>query len=264
MRELANLPSRDRPSPLSLPPLRSIAPRSERWSPRRAARRASEVARTAGPRVLAAKIAGELGTRRVILYVSTRAARRPAAPPLGVALDVLRIGDEASYLDLDPQADAQAVRRRLETGERCFLARAGSRTVAAGWVSLGTGHVDHARVAIDLRPGEAYLHGIATAADWRRRGLGKAIFQAAQAALWEQGIRRAYSVAVPEHPASVALNAACADPVAVLTRRRIGSWIQLRVRPLGASPLDGDAAAERTVDRGRHNLGWSRSRSSRG
>jgi GNAT superfamily N-acetyltransferase len=200
--------------------------------------------------VLAAKVAGELGTRRVILYESTSASLRPlAGPPPGVSLDALRVGDEASYLDLDPRADARAVRRRLEAGERCFVARAGSRTVAAAWVSLRTGHVDHARVVIDLRPGEAYLHGVATAADWRRRGFGKAVFQAAQAALWKEGFRRAYSVAVPEHPASVALNAACADPVAVLTRRRIGSWIQVRVRRLHASPLDWDAAAGRSLDR---------------
>ena len=254
MRELGDLTDSRRASPpQSLPPLRPIpadAAASERWTPRRLVLRASEVARAGGPRVLGAKVAGELGTRRVILYESTR----PPVDPLvdtepGVALDALRVGEEAAYLDLDPTASACALRARLESGERCFVARAGSRTVAASWVSLDTARVDHARVAIDLRPGEAYVHGVTTAHDWRRRGVGKAVFRAAQAALWNEGIRRTYSVAVPEHPSSLALNAACAEPVALLTRLRLGSRIQIRVRPLGATSLDWDAAAERSCER---------------
>ena len=213
-------------------------------------RRAREVARSGGPRVLGAKVAGELGARRVILYESTSEPVGPLADDeSGVALGALRVGEEASLLDLDPGASADAVRARLESGERCFVARAGSRTVAASWVSFETAQVGHARVAIDLRPGEAYIHGVNTARDWRRRGVGKAVFRAAQATLWEEGIRRTYSVAVPEHPASVALNAACAEPVALLTRVRLGSRVHVRVRRLRATPLAWDAAADRSRER---------------
>jgi SAM-dependent methyltransferase/GNAT superfamily N-acetyltransferase len=250
MPELAEAPRLDREPVRPLPRIRPAGPESvagSRWTPRRAIVRAREVAHSGGARVLTAKVAGELGSRRVILYESAGEPHPVAAP--SVELAPLRVGEEASYLQLDPAADDVAVRRRLESGERCFVARAGERTVGAAWVARDIGHVDHARVAIDLAPGEAYLHGVLTAADWRGRGVGSAVFRSALAAMREEGVRRTYSVAVPEHPASVALNAACSDPVAVLTRRRIGSWIGVRVRALHPTARDWDAAAERSLER---------------
>ena len=152
------------------------------------------------PRRLAvAALAAMLYRRLDVLHLSLDRPVADVSPRLPVSVDVLRESEVADYLRFRPGADARAIRRRMESGSRCFVARHEGRIVHAGWVTGAGAWIDYLGCAMPLAHGDAYQFGSFTDPAFRGRGVAAARVAAMARALRAEGYRRLVACVLPEN-----------------------------------------------------------------
>src|SRR5271154_723922 len=122
------------------------------------ARRATEILRSEGARVLWFRILGETVYRRMILFERRLDAPIVAASP-AVPLEIsqLQPGDVDEYVAFRPGAVAAEIRSRLERGHQCFVARRQGALANAIWAAAGTAYIRYLDCEIRIAPDEAYI-----------------------------------------------------------------------------------------------------------
>lgn len=72
-------------------------------------------------------------------------------------------------------ADPTAIKQRLASGKRCYVALVGNALAAYGWVSWNEEEIGEIGLRLHLMPGEAYIWDCATAPAYRRLRLYTAL-----------------------------------------------------------------------------------------
>ncbi len=165
----------------------------------------------------------DLVRRRGLAHVLWRGARRLSAPLIdvcavtcfvheldreaprpngGVLVRLATPADLPLVLEAsDPRRTAAAVERRLERGDRCFLALdAAGRAVHSRWLSTERAYIPELRMDMALGPGEAYFYDGYTRVDQRGRGVDAAVRCFIFAWLRAAGFARAYSYVLGDNP----------------------------------------------------------------
>jgi GNAT superfamily N-acetyltransferase len=206
------------------------------WTPRSAVRRAVEVWRESGPRVLAQKVFAELFYRRLIVYeASLDAPRRPVRSELPLRFGVVGPDQAADYLACVPTADAEEFAHRMSSGHRCYAARLDGEVVAVRWACFHDIQLTVFGLVLHIAEDDAYLYGAYTKPKWRRNGIAAALTASILDRLQAEGYRHALSAWVPENSAARSLNPSRGQPVAVVRVLRAGPWWrELRPRPPAA------------------------------
>lgn len=211
-------------------------PAAARVPPRGAAdhwRRAREVLREEGLRSLFWKLLGETIYRRAWVVerpLAPAAAAPPSPSPEAPGCEIGEIGDLdragiAEYLDLRPQADAAAVRRRLGGGERCFVACRNGRIEHATWVAVDVARIEYLGRSLPLAAGDAYAGEAFTRPSARGGALSVAVADAMAAQLEREGFRRLLGVVMPENRAGVVSSWRWGyRPIGVMRTLRLGPW----------------------------------------
>lgn len=201
--------------------------------PRRTAadhwRRAREVLRDEGPRALGWKLVGETVYRRAWVVERTLmppAAGAPTAPTaLGCEIGELAAAEIPLYLDLRPQDDAATLRRRLGSGERCFVARRDGRLEHATWVAVDAARIAYLGRTLPLAAGDAYAGEAFTRPSARGGALSVAVADAMADRLGREGFRRLLGVVMPENGAGVVSSWRWGyRPIGVMRTLRLGRW----------------------------------------
>lgn len=129
----------------------------------------------------------------------------PAVTPLLPAV-FARVGPEAAdrLAAVMGLADPAEVRRRFDTGRRCYAAWVEGELAAYGWVSLEEEAIGELKLRVQLLSGEAYLWDCATALAFRRRRLYTALLTHVVGALRVEGLCRVWIGADMDNVASQA------------------------------------------------------------
>lgn len=70
---------------------------------------------------------------------------------------------------------AEEIRKRFETGRRCYTVWVEGQVAAYGWVSFNEEHIGELNLRIRLSPGEVYIWDCATVPEFRRNRLYSAL-----------------------------------------------------------------------------------------
>jgi SAM-dependent methyltransferase/RimJ/RimL family protein N-acetyltransferase len=187
--------------------------------------RAVVVLQTEGLRSLWFKALGETIYRRAVVLERSLDEPAPQADArLPVVFGRLQETEADEYAAFRPETDPAEVRRRLQAGEMCFVARHDGRLVHACWVATERAWIDCLDREIALAPGEAYIYESFTAPDFRGQNVAAARSAYMQQALREAGYRRTVAVVVPE-------NKVAFRPIEKAGYRRVGALRTVRVGP---------------------------------
>jgi len=173
---------------------------SDAWPWRRMVQRAVGVLQTEGLRSLWFKALGETVYRRaVVLERSLDEATPQVAARLPVAFGRLQETEVDEYAAFRPETDPAEVRRRLQAGQMCFVARHEGKIIHACWVATGRARIDYLAREIALAPDEVYPYESFTAPAYRGQNVAAARSAYMQPVLRQAGYHRAVAVVVPEN-----------------------------------------------------------------
>lgn len=193
---------------------------------RATATRASELLRSEGVAGVRLRVLDATVYRRLIVH--TRSLRRSSPAPgpettAGAAAYSLLEADEVTaYRLLRPDTPAAEVRRRLDAGQLCMVARLDGAVVHARWCSTERLESAYLGFAIELLPGIAYSYDSFTAPRARRLGIAIEATQRTDALLEEGGAATTLGSVWPGNAAAIAM-------FTKLGRSPIGSLGSLRV-----------------------------------
>lgn len=144
------------------------------------------------------------------LLVHTRSLLAPAAqkplPGAGDADFSLLGRDEVEeYRLLRPDTPAAEVRRRLDAGQRCIVARLGGEVVHARWCETDRFESAYLGFALELLPGFAYSYDAFTARRARRLGIATAATHHSDALLRAEGAVTTLGSVWPGNAAAIAM-----------------------------------------------------------
>jgi GNAT superfamily N-acetyltransferase len=115
-----------------------------------------------------------------------------AKVPVEVKLASAAELEEAARLDGGDEAHRERLRAWWRLGHKCFVALAGSKVVATGW--LGFREVRQLNFSVVLDDDEAYLTGAHTAKAWRGKGIHSELEDRRMAYAKTAGYRTVYVV----------------------------------------------------------------------
>jgi hypothetical protein len=210
------------------------------WTVGRVLRRARQVLREEGLKSLWFKVLGEIGYRRVTLFVR-EFEEHPVeiVTRVPVQLDRLQPGEIDDYLALRPEGDPDDIRRRLAAGQICFTARVAGRLVHVCWIATGRARIAYLAREIQLAPDEVYSYESFTAPEFRGSHVAPARGAYMQQTMRRSGYRRAVAVVVPENkPAYRAVEKAGFHRVGMLRTFWIGKWRRNFGRVANARSID--------------------------
>ena len=224
---------------------------------RRAVLRVSHVLARDGIRGLGIAILGATVYRRLLLMeLSLDQPASAPSPTVSVEVDVLGRTDIDDYLDFRPEADPFEIRRRLDNGCLCFVARTDGRIVHAGWAVMTRAWVQYLGCELPLEQGDVYQFDSFTEPASRGKGLARTRITVMARHLRQQGHRRLLAAVLPENAAAFGpLQAVGYRTVGMLGMIRLGPWRHVlhRVRRPGApgwSPASAywDGVVEEAMD----------------
>lgn len=125
----------------------------------------------------------------------------PAPVAAAPALDFGFLGDDEldRLVALGAGPDAVVLRRRLEQGDRCFVARESGAIVSARWVATRRAHIAYLDRSLELEPGDSYLYETFTHPERRGAGVSAAAGTRLALALAEEGRRRILAAVLREN-----------------------------------------------------------------
>lgn len=169
-------------------------------TPRQIWQRAIEVLRTEGWCSLWFKLWGEILYRRVVIV--ERSLDEPLPPVearLPVTLGLLQESEVDEYVAFRPEAEPAEIRRRLQAGQLCFVARHEGRLVQIAWAAIGRARIDYLAREVALAPDQAYCYESFTAPDVRGQNIAAARSVFMQQVLRQADYRRLVAVIMPEN-----------------------------------------------------------------
>jgi hypothetical protein len=196
------------------------------WTPGNALRRASQILRAEGPRVLWFRLLGEIVYRRMIFFErsldETIASGRSELP---VTISRLQPHEADDYAIFYPYVTAAEVRSRLERGHQCWVARLEGAVVHAIWTATGTARIRYLDCQILLAPDEAYIYESYTVPALRRLNLNTTRSEVMTRYFREHSFSRLLALVMPENPGGVhATLRAGYRRVGIIGRVKVGPW----------------------------------------
>src|SRR5262245_17526026 len=172
------------------------------------------------------KILALVGYRRVLLVEqSLDAPIPPVAARLPVNICLMREPEVDEYLDFRPDVDAADVRRRLEAGDLCFVARHQGRIVHAAWAVSGRVRIDFLARDFGLAPDEVYIDESHTLPSFRGLDIAAARSSHTRRYYQEAGYRRSLAIVFPENgPACRAVAKQGYRPLGTMGYWKLGPW----------------------------------------
>jgi GNAT superfamily N-acetyltransferase len=174
-----------------------------RWTWRAVVKRASEVLRDEGVKNLWFKILGQTVYRRLVLMeCPLDQLLGSVTPRLPVVINRLISSESDAYAAFRPDADPSDMRRRLEAGHLCFVARHEGQIVHACWAAAGRAWIDYLAYEMPLARDEVYQYDSFTAPAFRGHNLAAARVIEAARYFRQAGYRRLIAVVSPENTAA--------------------------------------------------------------
>ena len=153
-----------------------------------------------GIRGLWFKTLGEIGYRRAVLLECPLDRPAPSvAARIPLTVELLDQSQLDEYNAFRRGVDSTAVRRQLEAGDQCFIARSEGRFVGACWSATGRGWSVYLSREIPLAADEVYLYDGFTTPEHRGKGVMPVLITETHRLHRSRGIRRGLAVAVPEN-----------------------------------------------------------------
>ncbi len=166
-------------------------------------RRAWEVLRREGPRSFFFKVLGETVYRRLLVI-----EREIGHPPvvdrcrIPVSYECLDSGALAEYGRFRPDADLENIRRRLEGGQECFVARHEGAIIHACWTATRYARIDYLDCEVALTPEAVYVYEVFTAPEFRGQAVSSGRSAHMERVLERQGAKRLVAAVWPENRAA--------------------------------------------------------------
>lgn len=170
--------------------------------------RALEVLRTEGVAGFTLRALDATVYRRLLVH--TRSLLAPAPPRLsagagGAEFSLLGAEEVEEYRRLRPDTPAAEVRRRLDAGQRCIVARLGGEVVHARWCETNRFESAYLGFAFELLPGFAYSYDAFTAMRARRLGIAFEATRHSDALLRSEGAVTTLGSVWPGNTAAIAM-----------------------------------------------------------
>ena len=195
-------------------------------TPGHAVRRACEILRSEGARVLWFRLLGETFYRRMILF--ERRLEQPATPgqpEVAVTISLLQPSEVGEYAAFRPGADVQETRSRLEKGHLCWVARQQGALVHAIWSATVSAWIRYLDCEIQLAPDEAYIYESYTVPALRRLNINTARSEVMTRYFREHSFSRLLALVMPENPAGInATLRAGYRRAGIIGRMKAGPW----------------------------------------
>lgn len=154
-------------------------------------RRAREILRQDGFRLLLVKVLGETVYRReVILAFDLVGAPAPARARIAFDVEFLDEREIDEFLDFHPFARRDELVTRFERGERCLVARRRGRLASAQWAAPRGAQIADLEVWPRLAPGEVYVYDAYTDPAFRGWGAYPAVADGLIRRLAQEGYLR--------------------------------------------------------------------------
>jgi hypothetical protein len=171
-----------------------------RWTLSSALARAAEVWKNEGLTALWFKVLGETIYRRLVVIERPLNGRIPVFGPPAVPMETSLLGpsDIHDYVQFSGKDPAE-IRRRLDSGEWCFVVRQEGRMIHACWAVAGTARIDYLRAEMPLPPGVVYLYEGLTLPEWRSKGASHARSAVTTPLLRDAGFTATRLAVVPEN-----------------------------------------------------------------
>lgn len=189
-------------------------------------RRAVDVYHDEGIRGMWFGCLARIGYRRLeLVELDLRPPPPLADVPFPLEFGFLEQSEAADYAALGAGVDAEETRRRLERGERCFVARAGGRIVSGRWLASGQVFVSYLDRRLALEPDEVYVYETYTDPAQRGHAVSAAAGTRLAHLLAEEDARRIVAAALPENtPGRRAYEKAGYHPVGTIGYVKLGPW----------------------------------------
>lgn len=164
--------------------------------------------------------------RRLIIHCQPLRAAPAPKPAMGAGeaeFALLEAHEIDAYRRLRPDTPAAEVRRRLDAGQLCMVARLGGEVVHARWCATDRLESAYLGFALELLPGIAYSYDIFTAPRARRLGIAIGASQRTDALLATGGAETTLGAVWPGNAAAIALfDAVGRTPIGSLGSLRLG------------------------------------------
>ena len=201
--------------------------------------RAWETLQHEGLRSFWFKLVDVLGYRRLLLL--RRSLNEPLSTvdcQLPITMEWLRPEGFGDYHSMRPATDPRELARRLESGQRCLLARHNQRLVGSMWVVSGSAKIAYLECELPLTASTVYLCEIYTDLHCRGQSIAPALINDVLRRCREEGMQLAIQAILPENRAALRANAKNGFEVyALMSRLRLGLWRRQWTRDLmGRSP----------------------------
>lgn len=196
--------------------------------------RAWETIRREGLRSFWFKLVDVLGYRR--LFLVRRSLNQPPSKVdcrLPITMEWLHPEGFGDYNVMRRSTDPRELARRLESGQRCLIARHDGRMVGAMWVVSGSARIEYLECELQLTAATLYLCEIYTDVHCRGRGVAPALTNEVLRRCREEGMQLAIQAILPENRAALRASEKNGFEVyALMSRLRLGPWLRHWTRDL--------------------------------
>ena len=142
-----------------------------------------------------------------------------------VVIGLLRETEVDDYIGFRSGADSSEIRRRLEAGQRFFVARHEGRIIHGEWVATQRAWIDYLACEIRLAPDEVYVYDSFTSPDFRGRNISPARSTQALRYIRDAGYRRIMAAILLENkPAFRVFEKVGFRPLGLMDYVKIGPW----------------------------------------
>ncbi len=173
------------------------------WTIGRVVRRAIEILRGEGPRVLWFQVLGETVYRRMAIYHQHLDGRLEGlAARIPVRIAPLAESDLAEYEKLRPDIGASEARRRLQEGQFCWIAWSAERMAGEIWANPRSGWIEYLQCELPLRDGQVYVYQNFTSQAFRHQGISGVLLGTARESMRHLGYRATIGVIRPDKASS--------------------------------------------------------------
>jgi len=159
-------------------------------------------------------------------------------PSLPVRVGILTEQDLPAYYPFRPNQRTDEIRKRLDRGDKCFVAWDEGRIVHSSWTATDKVYVPYLRRNLILEPGDFFVYDNYTLPAYRHRSITKAratyVFKYYQAS----GYLRAIGVVAVENKAGLEMvNALGYHAIGLYSCIRLGPWQWDWQQAWGGKPL---------------------------
>lgn len=203
--------------------------RTNHWSLLLLMRRAVEIWREGGPRLLLWKVLGETVFRRMRYFERSFREPIPVATPMpGVTFEELPPDRWRELQQFGAGMSLEEIAGRLHRGDRCFTASTQGRIVHLRWVAVERAWCEPLGTEIPLARNAVYLYGSFTIPEMRGRGLAMEVSKFSLRSLRQAGFQSAVAVVDDDNRNGIrSIEKAGYHSAGWLAVLRLGPWRRL-------------------------------------